>query len=281
MGNGNSEHPGGAVDPIGARDLLPLVVEKLSSQALLFGLAIVVIVAALSWLLRDNASLLFPVLALVLVVFIFASVGYLFVEQRQRVSEGEPAAARQVLGGKMAMIENPQQAFEIELWTQAKATAAARDIGIVPQEPTGEDSPFAEADGHSYAIGDKVLVNFRSTRDCYLTLLNIGTSGKLTILFPNAIYPDNHVPANQLVTIPGEGYGFDYQLQGPPGVERLKAVATLQPVQLLESNFSADGTVFTTREGGAAARDIATIRQTVEKLPGAEWAEATGEFSVA
>lgn len=94
----------------------------------------------------------------------------------------------------------------------------------------------------NYHVGDAIVVCFRATRDCYLTLLNLGTSGRLTIRFPNALYPDNflYVPASSMksqVKTPGQDYGFEYRLQGPPGTERLKAIATLDRVQLLETHL--------------------------------------------
>jgi len=130
-------------------------------------------------------------------------------------------------------------------------------------------------------VGDAIVVCFRATRDCYLTLLNLGTSGRLTIRFPNALYPDNLIRAGEFHEIPGQDYGFEYRLQGPPGTERLKAIATLDRVQLLETHFTPGGVLFETRTPTAAARDIAGIRTRIEQMTPSDWAEATREFNVA
>ena len=36
-----------------------------------------------------------------------------------------------------------------------------------------------------YHIGDTITFKFKSDRDCYLTLLNVGTTGTVTVLYPN------------------------------------------------------------------------------------------------
>jgi hypothetical protein len=45
-------------------------------------------------------------------------------------------------------------------------------------------------------------------------------------------------------------------LTGPPGIEKLKAVATLDQVPLLESQFAPDGSLFRVVSAFAAARDV-------------------------
>jgi hypothetical protein len=110
--------------------------------------------------------------------------------------------------------------------------------------------------------------------------MNIGTSGKLIILFPNALHRDNRISANQVYEIPGHEYDFEYQLQGPPGIERLKAIATLEKVDLLEVQLASDGSLFLTEAPAAAARDIAVMKRAVDEISSQQWAEDTWEFQV-
>jgi hypothetical protein len=142
-----------------------------------------------------------------------------------------------------------------------------------------EAAPAGGGDA-AYRIGTRIVVTFRANRDCFLTLLNIGTSGRLTILFPNAMHPENRILANRLYEIPAAGDGFEYELAGPPGVERLKAVATLDDVALLESQFAPDGSLFRTVPATAAARDIAVMRKRVEGIPPVRYNEAEWQFAV-
>ncbi len=153
--------------------------------------------------------------------------------------------------------------------------AGARDIAVHPT-----DSAEPSKARPIFHVGDNINVRFRASRDCYLTLLNIGTSGKLTVLFPNAMHRDNHIRGGTWHEIPGTSYGFEYRLQGPTGTEKLKAFATQHPVALLESSFAPDGSIFRQAESSAAARDIAVVKEKTAALPDAEWAEAYYEFQV-
>lgn len=260
-------------DLFGNKELLQLVVKKLSSQVLLFSLAIIVVLVisyVISYQLFNTPG--YPIIAAILFVFLVATFGYLFVEQKRKAEHGDEATMSQLLGEKLNVIRNPAEAFSVQVWTTpaAETTAAvSRDIKVVPSGKRAE-----------YRIGDKVRVHFRANRDGYLTLLNVGTSGKLTILFPNMLHRDNFVYANKEYEIPSQEYGFEYELQGPPGVEKLKAIVTMQKMELLESQFAPDGSLFRTVMPTAAARDIGIIKKQVEAIPVNAWAEGTCEFYV-
>lgn len=77
-----------------------------------------------------------------------------------------------------------------------------------------------------YRIGETVMVNVQSDRDCRLTLLDVGTSGKVAVLFPNRFQPDGQIKAGQPVAIPGPTATVDFKLTGPEGVEALIGVCT-------------------------------------------------------
>ena len=256
-------------DLIGTKELLQLVLKKLASQALVFGLAVVVIVVTAGWLFRDRANQGLPIILAVLFVFVVAFVGYLFAEQSQKVKQRDPATMNRVLGNKMKTIEGTKGDFTLDLWTEradAPEPTGGRDIGVKPKA--------------AYRVGDKIVVRFRASRDCHLTLLNVGTSGRLTILFPNSLHRDNAIKAGRDYAIPGPDYGFEYELQGPSGVEKLKAVATLENVPLLESSFDADGSLFRSVPPAIGARDIGIIQKKVAAIPQQKWAEASSEFRV-
>jgi hypothetical protein len=253
-------------NPFGTKDLLQLVVKKLSSQALLFSLAIIVILVISRRLLGDQAL---PIIAAILFVFAFGTVAYLFFEQKGKAEGGDQATMSELLGEKVNVIKNSAGNFSVQVWTAPATVAGSRDIKVVPAGKRAE-----------YRVGDKIVVHFRADWDCHLTLLNIGTSGKLTILFPNALHRDGFISANKEYQIPAPEYGFEYALQGPPGVEKLKAIATLEKVELLESQFASDGSFFRTVEPTAGARDIAVIKKTVESISNQHWAEAAWEFRV-
>jgi hypothetical protein len=250
-----------------SKELLGLVVEKISSQALLFGIAIVILlIAAVSTLGGDN------ILVVISILFVFlVTIGaYLFFEQRQKAEHGDPKTMNMLLDQRLSHIQNNNTDFDIQVWTAEKtADTHARDIGVAPKQKQS-----------NYQIGDKVVILFRANKDCYLTLLNIGTSGKLTLLFPNALHQENFIRANQIYRIPDADYGFEYQLQGPAGTEMLKAIATENKIELVESNFTSGGVLFETRTPQVAARDINIIKTKIESETSQSWAESGCRFSV-
>ena len=250
-----------AEDPLGTRAILLEIVKKLSSQALLFGLAVIVILVG-AWYLFGAAGL--PIILAILAVFLVVLFAYLFAEEKRKATAGALAW----VGSERA--DAPAGDLTLELWTEPAAAprAGSRDVGVVPKS------------GAAYRVGDAIGVGFRASRDCYLTLLNLGTSGGLTILFPNAHQRENFVRSGDPYHIPAADSGFEFRLQGPPGTERLKAVATLSKVLLLESHFAPDGAIFDTRPASATPRDIAVVQRRVERLQPQAWAEATTEFTV-
>lgn len=265
-------------DLSGTKDLVKLVATKLSSQALLFGLAIIVILVG-AWKLLDlDKAILLTVT--ILFVFLVAMAAYLFQEEKRKganaAEEKKPEKPPEVSNGKRSETRiktagNDSAGFSIQLWTisACENPAGSRDIAVIPAKKEA-----------AYRIGEKINIHFRVSRDCYLTLVNIGTSGKVTILFPNGLHRDNRVRAGEHHEIPGREYGFEYALQGPPGLEKLIAVATLEKIDLLESYFALDGALFRTVSPAAGARDIAVMEKKVETMPTGAWAEASWEFQV-
>lgn len=170
------------------------------------------------------------------------------------------------LDEKLRCIKQAKSTFGIELWSakEAEGIKGARDIKIRARR---------------YRIGDKVVVYFKPDKDCYLTLFNIGTSGKLTVLFPNRLFQNNFITANRIYAIPGEEYPFEYALSGPPGVEKIKAIATTSKRDLVDFEFS-KAEFFHTAESGIAARDISIVAKKMEEVPVDSWAEAMCEFEV-
>ena len=129
----------------------------------------------------------------------------------------------------------------------------------------------------NYHIGEKVNLYFKSEKDCYLTLLNYGTSGKLTVLFPNSLFKDNSIKANKIYAIPGRDYPFDYLISGPKGVERIKAIATTDKLDLIKLVYRKNE-IFSTST--SASRDISVAAKKIETMEVQRWAEAMCEIVV-
>ena len=71
-------------------------------------------------------------------------------------------------------------------------------------------------------------------KSCYLTLLDITPNGNITVIFPNKYHKDNFIRQEVTYQIPTPSYGFDFKVQGPTGLERIKAIVTSNPVVLFE-----------------------------------------------
>jgi len=170
---------------------------------------------------------------------------------------------------RLGQIRQLEDTFKIDVWIEAGTLSSPRDISVVPKVSEGR-----------YTIGDKITLFFRSERDCYLHLFNLGTSGKITVLFPNLLFQDNFIKANRVYSIPGKGYPFEYELRGPKGIERIRGIATTEKVDLMDLDFYGKEGIFHSAERSAAARDIQIIEKHVKELPLTSWAEALCEFTV-
>jgi len=75
-----------------------------------------------------------------------------------------------------------------------------------------------------YTVGEKVHIIVSSRKSCRLTLFDVGTSGEVTRLFPNAFQRDTLIEANQPLVIPAAQASFQLVARGPSGVEGLVAI---------------------------------------------------------
>ncbi len=117
------------------------------------------------------------------------------------------------------------------------------------------------ADQKSYRIGENLTINFKADRDCYVTLVDVGTSGNVHILFPNRFSLGNKVKANETYSIPGKGDGYKIAVEGPPGTEIVRAIATLKPIGFIDADFSGTRSVFKSVEKNIPSftRDLSIV----------------------
>jgi hypothetical protein len=125
----------------------------------------------------------------------------------------------------------------------------------------------------SYRLGERIRVEFGASRACHIALLDIGTSGAITVLWPNAWRRDPRIEGGRAYTLPGEETpGLDFVLTGRPGTERVVAIATARALGVPLAPGA--GSPFR----GLSADDLATL---VDDLTGVDdRAVATSEFSV-
>jgi hypothetical protein len=143
-------------------------------------------------------------------------------------------------------LENPNPAFKVEVWGNRSVGASELD--------NAPDEKWVEAN-----VGDAIRFNFRAERDCYLTLINVGTSGKITVLFPNKYQPDGQIQAGKVyrTETPGE-MPFKIRAHAPAGRELVKVVATLKPLNLNSLKMG--------QAGGAGTRSIESGSRFAQQL---------------
>jgi outer membrane protein OmpA-like peptidoglycan-associated protein len=105
----------------------------------------------------------------------------------------------------------------------------SRKIITQPRNTIDVDVWLDKQCGASYRQGEKIIINFRTTADGYVTVYDIDTRGNVSILFPNRHHPDNYVRGNQVYTIPNPSYSYDLVVEGPEGIEYVDIVATTDP----------------------------------------------------
>jgi hypothetical protein len=120
----------------------------------------------------------------------------------------------------LASLDNPAPPFQVEVWAERAGSQGSLDQA--PKEQLVQAK-----------VGDLIRFNFRAERDCYLSLVNLGTSGKVTVLFPNRYCPSGFVRAGKVyrTETPGE-MPFKIRATGPAGRELVKAIATLDSLDL-------------------------------------------------
>lgn len=150
---------------------------------------------------------------------------------------------------------------------------AATTSAAAPAETRDRLQVKISTDKPSYRIGDTVRFGLRVNRDAYVTLVNIGTSGDITIIYPNRFHPSHFVRAGQDVAIPPPDAGFTLTVQGPAGFDQVRAIATEDPVQLLAGDFAGQSTTFRSLDRVQTRSLVVTINAEREKVAPARWAE--------
>lgn len=90
-------------------------------------------------------------------------------------------------------------------------------------------SAWVDRTDNNYKPGDALQLFVRANQDAYITIVDVGTSGKVHVLFPNKYQKDNRILAHQVLQIPGADASWRVKVGGPPGQELIKVIATLKP----------------------------------------------------
>ncbi|MFH0958508.1 MAG: DUF4384 domain-containing protein [Pseudomonadota bacterium] len=144
-----------------------------------------------------------------------------------------------------------------------------------------------KTDKDEYKVGEDVVIRFKADKDCYVALIDVGTSGKTIILFPNKWHSDNKIEKDKTYTIPPLGSDFAYKVLPPAGEEHIKAIASVDPVlskiaslqeelkQPIETKPEKGQVFLSMKDPGLVLKDIGIVFQ---KLDPSKW--ATKEYTL-
>jgi hypothetical protein len=109
-----------------------------------------------------------------------------------------------------------------------------------------------------YSVGETVTLQVRANEDAYITVLEVGTSGKVHIIFPNAYQNVNRIKANNVVSIPTDDSKFRIRVGGPAGRDVIKVFATREPLSVFaQQKLVQEGPYFTASDNARTlARDL-------------------------
>jgi hypothetical protein len=167
---------------------------------------------------------------------------------------------------RLLALRSPKSPLRVSLRAVAAAAApATRDVAVT--------TPAADG---VFRLGDRIRFEFSASADGHVTLIDVGTSGAVTVIRPNAWHRDTSVEANRSYSLPNAtAPEFDYRLTGRLGVERVAALLTRQPLPAgLLLPDAGQGTRRLTDE------EVERVVSAVEQLPAAEWAAAVSEFAI-
>jgi len=158
-----------------------------------------------------------------------------------------------------------------------------KDIYILPTNPNPQNNIklTLSAEKQSLKPGDELKITFAADRECYLTLMDMGTSGKILRIWPNDYSgQDNRIDPNSPRSFPGPGDKFRYRIAGPDGTERLIAYATSEKGKILsEQEFlKFKDTGF--KEYPGSAKDLAIHFQRSSEALGSNISWGTAQVNV-
>ena len=160
----------------------------------------------------------------------------------------------------LASLRHPDPPFLARIWTDPRPEATSRTILTVPRDSRG-----------AHRIGQSFALKAEAERPCYLTLVNFGTSGQVVLLLQ-----DHRIPSGGAVVLDGPDARHEWIIGGPPGVERLKAIFSAQPLNL----FPSAGAFSVLGSGAEAERAVRDAAAKLNPLPPETWVDASCEFTV-
>ncbi|MFP3947216.1 MAG: DUF4384 domain-containing protein [Longimicrobiales bacterium] len=164
--------------------------------------------------------------------------------------------------------------------------AASKQLGDIDNPSQDFQLDVAVADGRrTLGLGETVSFRARSGTDGYLTLVDLGTDGRVTVLYPNRYEPENRIAAGETYTFPSPEMGFEIQAQPPSGRGTVQAFLTTRPLDLASvtaggDDFASGGVLLAEQISEAVVRAAGTVEGSRDAIRLDSWGTAFTSYEI-
>lgn len=139
---------------------------------------------------------------------------------------------------------------------EREPAAISDNVRIVPPPTGGPLRVSIKTDKERYHVYDPMKVSFGVNRDSYVYIFSTDATGRTRQIFPNYYDTNNFMRAGKEYYIPDRGY--DLEVLGPQGRERLSVVAVMEKFPFLQ-----DFHMYTLHDPYPASREgaVALVRE--------------------
>lgn len=133
---------------------------------------------------------------------------------------------------------------------EAKQKSWAKDLTptIKPLYDLGESDDqkkikvyaWIDKESLTYRVGEAVTLSISPAEDAYITVLNVGSSGRVAVLYPNHFQKERKVRGRRTVRVPARRSKWEIKVGGPAGFDVIKVIASKKPLTLKEFEQLAD-----------------------------------------
>jgi hypothetical protein len=133
----------------------------------------------------------------------------------------------------------------------------------------------------SFGIGESVQFHAESERDGYLTLVDLGTDGTVTVLFPNPFDRDNRVRGGQRITFPTASMESEIQAMPPSGRGMVRAFLTPEPLGIaVGDDFTFGETLLADQIARAVMQAAGLVEGSSEAVKLDSWGSASVIYEI-
>ncbi|WP_029890680.1 DUF4384 domain-containing protein [Polycyclovorans algicola] len=180
-----------------------------------------------------------------------------------------------LMGGAVAA-EDPNRTMTVEQVTVTSLSVPASDLTV---------DLWTDRPGGVYADGERARVFVKVNQTARVELLDVGSTGVKTVLFPNACQPNNLIQAGQTVEVgvgqQGNTICPGIRVGAPYGLSVLKAVATTDTKVRFDAGRAGTAAGPFSQLQGSASDYARTMTVIVTQAPTAKWATTNLHYSVA